>query len=180
MAYANSEEATKVLQVALGVSSDGKYDGVFVGWIRAHEVVKSVASWRRGKGTGTFYVTLPSIFQDRGSRSKVFRTVKSRNNEFNIEQIRDYIKELAAVRKRENERREAEMSNMTANAEIVERVKAAYTGKRYITDYESAYSASIVPSKTFDGRVNISWPLTLSEKQAIKFVQFINSLEESE
>lgn len=175
MSYSNSKEAEKVLQVALGLDQymhkDGEYLGITVREQHSHQ-----SAWR-SKPTGKYYVTMNPLHQGRRERDKMFKTKISLNNEFDIDEIKAYVKELVEARAKAKTAAATEREIKTANSIRTERVKAAYKGKRYISDYNSSHGGcSLVPSSAQENAINVRWDMTLDEETAMKFIEFINSI----
>lgn len=172
MAYNNRAEAEKVLEVALGIE-DRKYKGM---WLSYHilEMYSGDSVWRR-KPMGKFQLNLPGLYK--GDREKLFRT-KGEKNEFDIPAIRAYLDSWHLHRSEVAKREEQARDIKTNNKPIAERVKAAYNGKGYISDYRSSHGGkSIVASESQEGVVRIGWEFALTEEKAMRLMAFINQLE---
>ena len=177
MAYASEDQAHKVLQVVLGLDEYNNKDGERIGFTLREQ--RSHQSWR-SKPTGKFYITVNSLYIGRRgvqARDKVFKTKLSLNNEFDTDEITAYIDRLLEVRAQKRIEDAITKDFKASNLARVERVKAAYKGNRHIIDYNSTYSyASLLPSGDRDDAIGVRWDMTLTEAEAIKFMEFLNSI----
>lgn len=174
MAYESRKEAEKVLQVTLGLNEYNYKDGEYIGF-SVYEQRDHTRSWR-SKPSGKYYVTMNALV--RGDRDKMFKTKKGLNNEFDIAEIKAYIEKLIKARAEAKKAADTTAAIKAGNKPIAERVKAAYNGKRYISDWRSSHGGnSIVPSEGTEGIVRINWDFSLDEEKALRLMAFINELE---